>query len=218
MTDFRTRIAILDYGMGNLHSVSKALELVAPRAQVIVTEDPVEIASADRLVFPGVGAIRDCMVNIRHLGFDKLILKAIAEKPVLGICLGMQALLESSEENNGIECLNILPGSAKFFGHGINSVDGEKLKVPHMGWNHVHQEVDHPMWQGIDQDAYFYFVHSYFVESSNAEMVAGTTSHSVKFAAALMAKNLFAVQFHPEKSHSAGLQLLRNFVAWKGGW
>ena len=216
MTDFRTKIAVLDYGMGNLHSVSKALEYIAPRAEVIVTEDPVEIDSADRLVFPGVGAMRDCILNIRRLGFDKLILKAINEKPVLGICLGMQALLGHSEENNGVECLDVFSGSSKFFGHNMRDTSGEKLKVPHMGWNRVHQEMDHPMWQGIEQDARFYFVHSYFVENNFTEIVAGTTDYAFKFAAALTTKNLFAVQFHPEKSHSSGLQLLENFVTWKG--
>ena len=205
MTDFRTRIAVLDYGMGNLHSVAKALEHVAPRAEVIVTADPVEVADADRVVFPGVGAIRDCMAEIRRLGFDKLVAKAIEEKPVLGICVGMQALLEHSEENNGVDCLDILPGKVRFFGRNV-----------HMGWNRVHQTIDHPMWHGIEQDSRFYFVHSYFVDESHQELVAGTCDYSVKFAAALVRNNLFAVQFHPEKSHTAGLQLLSNFVTWRG--
>ena len=216
MTDLRTRIAVLDYGMGNLHSVSKALEHVAPKAEVIVTADAAEVAAADRVVFPGVGAIRDCMGEIRRLGFDKLVAQAVKEKPVLGICVGMQALLEHSEENNGVDCLDILPGKVRFFGRNVHDASGEKLKVPHMGWNRVHQTVDHPMWQGIEQDSRFYFVHSYFVDESYQELVAGTCDYSVKFAAALVRDNLFAVQFHPEKSHTAGLQLLSNFVSWKG--
>jgi glutamine amidotransferase len=221
MTDFRTRIAVLDYGMGNLHSVSKALEHVAPKAEVIITSDKSEVDDADRVVFPGVGAIRDCMAEIRRLGFDKLVAKAVTEKPVLGICVGMQALLQHSEENGGVDCLDILPGNVRFFGRGIHDAQGEKLKVPHMGWNRVHQTIDHPMWQGIKQDSRFYFVHSYYVEAAGAdgrhqEMVAGSCDYSVRFAAALTRDNLFAVQFHPEKSHTAGLQLLSNFVTWQG--
>lgn len=216
MTDFRTRIAVLDYGMGNLHSVAKALESVAPRAEVIITSDITEAEDADRIVFPGVGAIRDCMAEIRRLGFDRFVAKAVQEKPVLGICVGMQALLEHSEENNGVDCLNILPGEVRFFGHHLRDENGEKLKVPHMGWDRVHQTIDHPMWHGIEQDSRFYFVHSYYVDESRPELVAATCDYSVKFAAALVHDNLFAVQFHPEKSHTTGLQLLSNFVSWRG--
>ena len=209
-------IAVLDYGMGNLHSVSKALEKVAPKAKVIVTQNPKEIIDADRLVFPGVGAIKDCMSNIKSLGFDKLIIESIAEKPVLGICLGMQALLQNSEENDGIDCLGIFQGNAKFFGYKIKNENHERLKVPHMGWNQVHQATDHPMWHKIEQNEYFYFVHSYFAANSSLETITGSTNYSINFASALAAKNLFAVQFHPEKSHSAGLQLLENFIRWDG--
>ncbi|MEZ5528448.1 MAG: imidazole glycerol phosphate synthase subunit HisH [Porticoccaceae bacterium] len=217
MTDFRTRIAVLDYGMGNLHSVAKALEHVAPRAEVVITSDATEVDDADRVVFPGVGAIRDCMGEIRRLGFDRIVAKAVKQgKPVLGICVGMQALMEHSEENNGVDCLSILPGQVRFFGRDVHAADGTKLKVPHMGWNRVHQTIDHPMWHGIDQDARFYFVHSYYVDESHQELVAGTCDYSVRFAAAVVRDNLFAVQFHPEKSHTAGLQLLSNFVSWLG--
>ena len=213
MTDFRTKIAVLDYGMGNLHSVSKALEYMAPRAEVIVTEDPVEIDSADRLVFPGVGAMRDCMLNIRRLGFDKLILKAITEKPVLGICLGMQALLGHSEENNGVECLDVFSGSSKFFGHNMRDTSGEKLKVPHMGWNRVHQEMDHPMWQGIEQDARFYFVHSYYACPEDPSLVLTTTEYDGVFTSSIARGRALACQFHPEKSQTKGIQLYQNFVS-----
>lgn len=216
MTDLRSRIAVLDYGMGNLHSVSKALEHVAPQAEVLVTSSAEDVASADRVVFPGVGAIRDCMAEIRRLGFDKLVATAIQEKPVLAICVGMQALVEHSEENNGVDCLDILPGQVRFFGRDLRDDSGEKLKVPHMGWNRVNQTIDHPMWQGIEQGSRFYFVHSYFVDESQQQLVAGTCDYSVNFAAALTRGNLFAVQFHPEKSHTAGLQLLENFVNWRG--
>ncbi len=208
-------IAVLDYGMGNLHSVAKALEHVAPDARVLVTDNPVEVSDADRLVFPGVGAIRDCMAEIRRLGFDVMVEQAVGEKPVLGICVGLQALLEHSDENNGVDCLNILPGRVRFFGNRLRDGNGERLKVPHMGWNRVAQTLDHPLWQGIAQDSRFYFVHSYYVEVADA-LVAGSCDYSVQFAAAVHRGNLFAVQFHPEKSQDAGLRLLKNFVNWSG--
>lgn len=209
-------IAVLDYGMGNLHSAAKALEHVAPDAHIEVTENAAVVAAADRVVFPGVGAIRDCMAEIRNRGFDHIVAQAVQEKPVLAVCVGMQALLESSEENNGVDCLGILPGQVRFFGNDLHGATGEQLKVPHMGWDHVHQTMDHPVWHGIEQDSRFYFVHSYYADT-NSELVAGTCEYGVKMAAALARDNLFAVQFHPEKSHDAGLHLLRNFVNWKPG-
>lgn len=215
MTDFRLRIAIIDYGMGNLHSVHKALESVAQRAEVIVTSDKAEIAEADRVVFPGVGAIRDCMRGIVDGGFDKAVRKAISEKPVLGICVGMQALMTRSEENDGVDCLNIFPGAVRHFEKNRVDTDGSRIKVPHMGWNIVHQNIDHPMWRGINQDERFYFVHSYYVDAAT-DVTAATCHYGNDFSAALADGNLFAVQFHPEKSHKAGLQLLKNFVNWRG--
>ncbi|MDG1311060.1 MAG: imidazole glycerol phosphate synthase subunit HisH [Porticoccaceae bacterium] len=216
MSDFRSHIAIIDYGMGNLHSVAKALEHVSPGAKVAITADRAQIEEADRVVFPGVGAIRDCMSEIQRLNIGAVVSKAIKTKPVLAICVGMQALLESSEENGGIDCLGLLPGQVKFFGDSLLDTQGGKLKVPHMGWNNVRQSIDHPMWQGIEQDSRFYFVHSYFADAQNNPNVAGTCDYGVDFAAALSHKNLFAVQFHPEKSANAGLQLLRNFCEWMG--
>lgn len=216
MSDFRSHIAVIDYGMGNLHSVAKALEHVAPGAKISVTADPVVIDHADRVVFPGVGAIRDCMAEIHRLNIDQLVREVISEKPLLAICVGMQALMEHSEENNGVDCLGILPGRVRFFGESRCTASGEKLKVPHMGWNRVHHSVDHPLWHNIEQDARFYFVHSYFVEAEGNPHVAGTCDYGRRFAAALCRKNLFAAQFHPEKSAAAGLQLLRNFVMWDG--
>ena len=210
------RVAIIDYGMGNLHSASKALEHVAPDADVIVTSDSAVIEQADRVVFPGVGAIRDCMSEIRRLGFDTLVPKMIQEKPVLAICVGMQALLESSEENGGVACIGAVPGHVNFFGENLSDPDGESLKVPHMGWNNVHQTADHPMWQGIAQDSRFYFVHSYYVELANSEAISATSNYAFDFCSAFSSSNLFAVQFHPEKSHDSGLQLLRNFIGWNG--
>ncbi|MDH5300580.1 MAG: imidazole glycerol phosphate synthase subunit HisH [Gammaproteobacteria bacterium] len=210
-----TSIAIIDYGMGNLHSAAKAVERVAGKTKVIVTDDVAKIAKADRVIFPGVGAIRDCMAAMRAQGADQAVRDAVASgKPVLGICVGMQALMRHSEENGGIDCLGLLPGDVKFFGDDLH-VNGEHLKVPHMGWNQVHQTGKHPMWAGIEQDARFYFVHSYYVQLDEAALVAGQTDYSVKFAAAATRNNVFAVQFHPEKSASAGLKLLENFANWK---
>ena len=203
-----TRIALLDYGMGNLHSAAKALEHVG--ATVDITHDPKLIAQADKIVFPGVGAMRDCMAGMREAGVDIAIRQAVFNKPVLAICVGMQALLQSSAENGGVDCLGIFNGVVRRF------PDQAGLKVPHMGWNQVRQvDADHPMWHNIAQDTRFYFVHSYYVQSTDAALVAATCDYGLDFAAALTRDNLFATQFHPEKSHTAGLQLLKNFVEWR---
>ncbi|ROR98891.1 imidazole glycerol phosphate synthase subunit HisH [Sinobacterium caligoides] len=209
-------IAVIDYGMGNLHSAAKALEHVADNATVVVTGDAEVIARADRVVFPGVGAIRDCMAEIRGRGVDKVVQQAIdAGKPVLAICVGMQALLKHSEENDGVDCLGLLDGNVRFFGNPHRSAAGDKLKVPHMGWNRVAQ-MPHPLWAGIPDHSYFYFVHSYYVDAANPAQIAGHSDYGFDFTVAISAGNLFAVQFHPEKSHDAGLQLLRNFCQWDG--
>lgn len=202
--------------MGNLHSVAKALEHVAPDAIVHVTSNPEVIHTADRVVFPGVGAIRDCMAEIRRLGVDVLVKEAVTQKPVLAICVGMQALMTHSEENGGVDCIDMLLGDVKFFGNNLSDAGGERLKVPHMGWNEVAQTAAHPLWQDIPQNSRFYFVHSYYVAAKNRGLVAASCNYGVSFDAALTNKNLFAVQFHPEKSHTAGLQLLRNFMNWNG--
>jgi glutamine amidotransferase len=206
-------IAIIDYGMGNLHSVASAFEHVCD-SKIIVTSDVAEIEAADRVVFPGVGAIRDCMAEIRRLGMDDVVRKAIAQKPVLAICVGMQALMDHSEENGGVDCIGLLPGQVRFFGNDL-SEDGEKLKVPHMGWNQVKQN-DHPLWQGIEDNSRFYFVHSFYVKADRADEVMATCHYGLDFDVAISHGNLFAVQFHPEKSHTAGLQLLKNFASWNG--
>lgn len=209
-------IAIIDYGMGNLHSVSKALEHVAPQATVLVTRDAETIRRADRVVLPGVGAIRDCIAEIKHLGFDKLVRDVAASaKPLLGICIGMQVLLRHSEENDGVECLGLFNGEVKFFGDDLQQGD-QRLKVPHMGWNRVVQCQAHPLWQDIADGDRFYFVHSYYVAADHPEFVAGTCEYGLPFAAAIAQDNVFAVQFHPEKSQHAGLQLLKNFSSWDG--
>ncbi|MFL0797516.1 MAG: imidazole glycerol phosphate synthase subunit HisH [Cellvibrionaceae bacterium] len=212
-------IAVIDYGMGNLHSVSKALEHVAPNAQVIVTADAQQIHDADRVVFPGVGAIRDCMGEILRGGFDAAVKDAIdSGKPTLGICVGMQALLNHSEENNGVECLGFLDGEVKFFGNDLHEggdSSNPRLKVPHMGWNCVEQIQDHPMWAGIESGSRFYFVHSYYCLAKNREQVTARCHYGVDFDVALVQGNLFTAQFHPEKSADNGLQLLKNFSSWQ---
>lgn len=209
-------VAVIDYGMGNLHSVASALSHVAPEQHVVVTSDPAVVAAADRVIFPGVGAIRDCMAEIKRLGFDKLLREQIATgKPVLGICVGMQALMDHSEENNGVDCIGILPGKVRFFGENFKDAAGNHLKVPHMGWNQVTHN-DHPLWANIPQESRFYFVHSFYILADDSSLIAATCDYGLRFHAALTRGNLFAVQFHPEKSHTAGLQLLKNFLQWDG--
>jgi glutamine amidotransferase len=207
-------IAVIDYGMGNLHSVAKALEYVAPQATILVTNDPRTIAESDRVVLPGVGAIRDCIGEMRRLGVDQIVADTLGNKPMLGICVGMQALMQHSSENGGVDCLGHVPGKVACFADQA-SVTEAHLKVPHMGWNQV-QQLDHPLWAGIENHSRFYFVHSYYVRTEARHLVAGTCRYGVDFDVALAQPNLFAVQFHPEKSHTAGLQLLKNFVLWDG--
>lgn len=209
-------VAVIDYGMGNLHSVAKALEHVGA-GRVLVSSDVQVIREADRVVFPGVGAIRDCMGEIRRLGFDKLVREVSQDRPFLGICVGMQALLEHSEENDGVDCIGLFPGRVRFFGKDMSEA-GETLKVPHMGWNEVSQSIKHPLWHSIPDLARFYFVHSYYIEAGKAQQVAGRGHYGKDFAAAMADGSCFAVQFHPEKSHSHGLQLLQNFISWDGRW
>lgn len=209
-------VAVVDYGMGNLHSITKALQRVAPEADIRITHEASAILAADRVVFPGVGAIRDCMRAIADLGLEAPLRQAAAEKPFLGICLGMQALLEESEENGGTPGLGILPGRVVRFAEGLLDADGERLKIPHMGWNRVRQQGPHPLWRGIAQDARFYFVHSYYAQPADGALVAATSDYPTPFACVLARDNLFAVQFHPEKSQQAGLRLLENFLGWDG--
>ena len=208
-------VAVIDYGMGNLHSVSKAIEHVAPDARVLVTSDPALIREADRVVLPGVGAIRDCMAEIKRLGVDDLVREVSQDRPFLGICVGMQALMQHSEENGGIDCIDLLPGKVKFFGDPL--MEGDiKLKVPHMGWNRVNQVKAHPLWQGIDNNERFYFVHSYYVQMNSDDDVLGRTEYGSPIDAVVGRNNIFAVQFHPEKSQHSGLDLLKNFTQWNG--
>lgn len=211
-------VAVIDYGMGNLHSVSKALEKVGEGVEINVTSDAQTILAADRVVLPGVGAMRDCMGEIIRLGLDKVIRDFVATgKPLFGVCVGMQALLNSSAENGGVKCLGILPGEVEYFGDDLKDLKtNDKLKIPHMGWNQVHQESEHPMWKGIAQDARFYFVHSYYAEPGNPDLIAASTNYGFQFTSAVSKDNIFAVQFHPEKSAHAGLALYANFLKWNG--
>ena len=207
-------IAIIDYGMGNLRSVTKALEHVAPRMRVLVTQNRQDILHADRVVFPGQGSIRDCMRELVRWDLVDVVREAALGKPFLGLCLGPQALLTFSEENGGIDGLDVLPGRVVWFGELRDPVSDERLKVPHMGWNQVHQLRDHPLWRGISQDSRFYFVHSYYLQPEDATLTVGRTGYGFDFASAIARDNIFAVQFHPEKSAQAGLRLLANFTDW----
>lgn len=211
----RQTCAIIDYGMGNLHSAHGALAKVSEDCDIIVTSDPEQIQQADRVVLPGVGAIRDCMADIRARGVDQVVQETIRTKPMLSICVGLQALMNRSEENGGVECLGIFDGQVRYFGDDLTS-GSERLKVPHMGWNTVQQVSAHPMWQGIPDNSRFYFVHSYCVQADDASKVKGKAQYGIDFDVALAQDNIFAVQFHPEKSHRHGLQLLRNFLQWDG--
>jgi glutamine amidotransferase len=203
-------IAVVDYGMGNVHSVSKALQRVAPAAQVVVTADPKAIRAADRVVVPGQGALPDCMRELDASGAREAVLEAARAKPFLGTCIGIQMLFERGEEGDA-QGLGLLAGSVPRF--PASAMQG--LKVPHMGWNEVIQKRSHALWQGIADGSRFYFVHSYFPEPRDASLVAGTCVYGVAFTCAVARDNIFAVQFHPEKSQSAGLQLLSNFIDWR---
>jgi len=209
-------IAIIDYEMGNLHSIAKAVEHVAENTRVLVTSDPAQILNADRVIFPGVGGIGHCMEALIRTGLDQVVIEAAQNRPMLGICLGMQALLERSEESGGTVCLGLIPGEVKRFQDPlVDAVTGERLKVPHMGWNQVHQG-SHALWKDIAQDSRFYFVHSYYVALADPLDQAASSTYGKEFCCALAHENLFAVQFHPEKSQHAGLTLLRNFSRWDG--
>ena len=200
--------------MGNLRSVSKALEHVAPQASVAVTSDAAEVSASDRLVFPGQGAMPDCMRELEARGLRQAVIDASRRKPFLGICIGLQMLFEQSEEGRTAG-LAVFKGNVRRFPPEKMALpDGGRLKVPHMGWNQVNQRMDHPLWRGIRDGERYYFVHSYFAAPAEAGIVSGETRYGVDFACAVARENIFAVQFHPEKSETSGLKLLANFVDW----
>jgi len=212
-------IAVVDYGMGNLRSVSKALEHVAPNKTILVTSKPDEISQAERIVFPGQGAMPDCIRELDARGLRDAVIFAAQNKPFLGICIGLQMLFEHSEEGDAAG-LGVFKGGVKrFVTEDMVDSAGGKLKVPHMGWNQVYQvhganSQPHVLWQGIDDGARFYYVHSYYVQPQDEAIISGYSNYPDKFTCAIAKNNLFAVQFHPEKSADAGLQLLSNFVNW----
>jgi len=209
-------VGIIDYGMGNLHSIAKALRYVASDEQIEVSYDPDALARMDRLVLPGVGAIGYCMSELHRLELDDMVRSFVDKRPLMGVCLGIQALMGHSEESNGVDGLGVFPGTAVAFAAPDAQPDGVRRKIPHMGWNQVEQKRSHPLWKDIAPNSWFYFVHSYYVMPDEPKHIAGTTTYGVEFASVLLRENVFATQFHPEKSQSPGLQLLANFLVWDG--
>jgi len=209
-------IAVVDYGMGNLRSVAKALVHVAPALSVVVTDDATGIAEASRVVLPGQSAMPDCMRALDASGLRSAVVDAARSRPFLGICLGLQMLFDDSEEGP-TRCLEVLPGRVvRFRDAQMTAADGGRLKVPHMGWSPVTQTLSHPLWAGIDDGMRFYFAHSFHPQPQDPADTAGTAAYPLPFTCAVARANIFATQFHPEKSHHAGLRLLANFVAWNG--
>lgn len=208
-----TKVAVLDYGMGNLHSVAKALSQVG--ADVSVTNNKNIIQQADKILFPGVGAMRDCMIGMQQAGIDDIVKQAVFNKPVMAICVGMQALFQTSAENDGVNCLGILNGTVEKFNPNWQE-NGNPIKIPHMGWNTITgMDLSHPLWQELDEKTYVYFVHSYYCQPDDNQLTSAICHYGDSFCASVIKDNLFATQFHPEKSHTAGLQLLKNFVEWQ---
>jgi glutamine amidotransferase len=208
------KIVVVDYGMGNLRSVAQALRHVAPEADVRISGDVADIAAADRVVLPGQGAMPDCMRSLRESGVQEAVMQAARTKPLFGVCVGEQMLFDWSAEGQ-TDCLGLLPGKVvRFELENQLQEDGSRFKVPQMGWNRVQQKNNHPLWAGIDDGAHFYFVHSYYAQPALASDIVGETVYGQAFACAVARDNIFATQFHPEKSASAGLQLYRNFVHW----
>ena len=212
-------IAIVDYGMGNFHSVARALQAAAPDADIRICREAHQIENASRVVFPGQGAMPDCMRTLDQSGLREAVVKAARSKPLLGVCVGEQMLFTQSEEGD-TPCLNVFEGRVKRFSGPLYASastplhEAELLKVPHMGWNRVKQVRPHPLWEGIDDNTHFYFVHSYYVQPRDPALTAGLAHYGVSFTCAVASDNIFAVQFHPEKSADAGLRLYRNFVDW----
>ena len=211
-----SKIIVLDYGSSNLRSVAKALETVANSDQSIaISNKPDEILKADKVVFPGQGAIGQCMTHLKEQELDEVIRECILNKPFLGICLGLQSLMDHSDEDGGVNGLGILPGNVIRFTDNQIDENGDAYKIPSMGWNQVKQEKSHPLWEGIEDGSRFYFVHSYYVKLELDSDVAGSTDYICQYTSAVARDNLFATQFHPEKSQHDGLRLLKNFLNWQ---
>ncbi len=211
-----SRVVVLDYGTSNLRSVAKALEIVAEgKHHITVSADPDTILQADKVVFPGQGAIGQCMTSLEEQGLDEVILECINHKPFMGICLGLQSLMKFSEEDNGTKGLGIIPGQVLRFEDNVRDEQGFICKIPHMGWNQVYQHTLHPLWKNIDDGTRFYFVHSYYVRPDSTDDIVGKTRYVCEYTSAVARENLFATQFHPEKSQHPGLILLKNFINWK---
>lgn len=210
-------IAVIDYSMGNLHSVHKALQHVTDD-KVVITSSADEILRADRIVFPGQGAARDCMSELHKRELVDIVKEASTSKPFLGVCMGMQVLMEHSIEGGGIDCIGLYQGTVQHFTDHVGAKDagGNRLKIPQMGWNQISQTKDHPLWKDIQDNAHFYFVHSYFVEPTDKSLIAGETEFGITYPSVIAKDNVFAIQSHPEKSADDGLQLLKNFTNWDG--
>jgi len=208
-------IAIIDYGSGNLRSVLRAFHKVAPQADVQIVADPDQVLAAERVVFPGQGAMPDCMANLRASGLQEALIESCREKPFLGICVGEQMLFDHSEEGD-TQGLGVMQGRVVKFSsdRGCLDSEGRALKVPHMGWNSVRWAFDHPVMQGLSQGEWFYFVHSFHAEPTDSHQILGESDYGQRFTCAVARDNIVATQFHPEKSAAAGLRLLSNFVSW----
>jgi glutamine amidotransferase len=210
-----TTIVVVDYGMGNLRSVAKAFEHVAPKARVLISGDPAELRAADRVVLPGQGAMPDCMRHLDESGLREAVLEAARSKPLFGVCIGEQMLFDTSEEGD-TPGLGLLPGRVVRLPTARSAgADGARLKVPHMGWNRVAQDRPHALWAGVPDGAFFYFVHSYYVDPADPALSAGSTEYGLRFTCVVARDNIFATQFHPEKSAANGLRLYANFVDWR---
>ena len=209
------KIVVVD-GLGNLRSVAQALRAAAPEADILVSNNAADIDAADRIVLPGQGAMRDCMTSLRESGAEEALLRAVKTRPVMGVCVGEQMLFDESEENEGTPGLGLLPGRVvRFQLDGKLQADGSRFKVPQMGWNRVRQTRAHPLWEGVEDGSYFYFVHSYYAAPDEPADTIGEADYGGMYTCAVARDNLVATQFHPEKSAAAGLRLYRNFIHWK---
>ena len=212
-----SKIVVLDYGSSNLRSVAKALETVATKNQdIAITDNPKTVLNADKVVFPGQGAIGHCMKNLQEKKLDDVIKQCIKNKPFLGICLGLQSLMEHSDEDGGTKGLGVMSGNVIRFPNNAKDEKNNVYKIPAMGWNQVYKTKKHPLWNGIDEGSRFYFVHSYYVKMNDDSDIAGSTDYICRYTSAASRNNVFATQFHPEKSQQAGLTLLKNFLDWDG--